>query len=303
MPDSEIPNLKLITFSSPNWEDAVNSWINFLGYEVLETGYVSKKTAKSWNAPNNEDSRYANLYSKKGDQKVGVRIVENSVPSNFESLRTFGWSSLSLLVQNIDEIVNKFKNSPFEIICPYRTKYIYNQKIRVLDIKGLGSEIISLVEILDNNSRELPTAICNIDRPFLITLASRDNETTKNFYYNKFSLKKSNDVETEIWPLSDAFQYDRDTTFALSQTMLSNQNLLEINEYPEDATRRKLITGNLHPGICHITMTVPKIDDLSLYWLTEPIEIEEGKYKNCRQVTFFGATGELVELIEHSSKD
>ncbi|PPR78686.1 MAG: hypothetical protein CFH01_00841 [Alphaproteobacteria bacterium MarineAlpha2_Bin1] len=300
---TEFPELKLITISSAKWEETVNSWIKFIDYEVQDTGYLSKNLVHTWNAPNNEDSRYAILTSKKGDQSIGIRIVENLIPTNFEPLRTFGWASVSLLVQNLDEIISQIKNSPFEIICPIRSINFNQRKIRLLDIRGIGSEVISLAEINDVNEHNIPFAQCSVDRPFMVTLATRDIETTKNFYYNKLSIEKVPDIQAEIWPLSDAFQYNRDTTYALTQSLLGEKNVLEINEYPEDATRRNFISGNLHPGICHITITLPKIDELSLYWLTEPIEIEEGKYKSCKQVTFFGATGELVELIEHSSEN
>ena len=75
---TECPKLKLVTFSSAKWEETVNCWRNFLEYKVVETGYLTKKLVKTWNAPNNEDSRYAILTSKFGDQSVAVRIVENS---------------------------------------------------------------------------------------------------------------------------------------------------------------------------------------------------------------------------------
>ena len=101
--------------------------------------------------------------------------------------------------------------------------------------------------------------------------------------------------------MSDAFQYNRDTTYTLSQSNLGNNSFLEINEYPEDATRRNLISGYLLPGICHITITTQNIDELSLYWLAEPIQLNEYLYKNSKQVTFFGASGELIELIEEKN--
>ena len=112
------PKLNLITISSPNWEDTVNSWRNFFDYEVFDTGYIEEDLAQTWNAPNNVDSRYAILYSKLGDQSIGIRIVENSIPSNFESLRTFGWSKFSLIVENINDAHSQIKESPFEIISP-----------------------------------------------------------------------------------------------------------------------------------------------------------------------------------------
>ena len=297
---TECPKLKLVTFSSAKWEETVNCWRSFLEYKVLETGYLTKKLVKTWNAPNNEDSRYAILTSKFGDQSVAVRIVENSIPSNFEPLRTFGWASISLIVKNLESMVSKINDSPFEVICPLRTVEIYKKKIRCLDIRGIASEVISLVEIEEDERLNITPADCNVDRPFTVTLATRDIETTKNFYYNKLSINKAAEIETEIWTLSDAFQYNRDTTYTLSQSALENYNLIEINEYPEDATRRTSIPGNLCPGFCHVTLTIPSIDELSLYWLTEPIIIEEGMHKDCKQVTFFGASGELIELIEEN---
>ena len=303
MLEIDTPKLKLITISSAKWEDTVNSWISFFDYKVQETGYLSKNLVQTWNAPNNEDSRYAILASKRGSQNVGIRIVENSIPSNFEPLRTFGWASISLIVNNLDEIITKINSSPFKMLCPIRTMNFNQGRIKLLDIIGIGSEVISLVEVLDANETNLPVPQCSIDRPFMVTLATRDIETTKNFYYNKLSIDKSPEVQSEIWPLSDAFQYNRDTTYALSKNLFGEKTFLELHEYPEDSTRRNLISGNLHPGICHITITLPKIDDLTLYWLTEPIQIESGAFKNCKQVTFFGATGELVELIEHKTEN
>ena len=96
------------------------------------------------------------------------------------------------------DIITKINSSPFKMLCPIRTMNFNQGRIKLLDIIGIGSEVISLVEVLDANEPNLPVPQCSIDRPFMVTLATRDIETTKNFYYNKLSIEKSPEVQSEI---------------------------------------------------------------------------------------------------------
>ena len=292
------PRLCTITISAAAWENTVNAWCDFLRYKVLNTGYLSSELARTWNAPNNVDSRIAVMAPESGDETVLVRIVENQHPSKYESLRTFGWASLELTVANVDELEIQLKDSPFTIIGHPHDLGFADGKIRAMQVRGPADEIILLTQIKDQvEGFHLPIANSNVDRPFVAILATRDLETAQAFYYDKLLVPKGNRISTEIWALSQAFHLSRDTLHTISTGQLPNQSLIEMDEYPEDATRRPLMPGHLVPGICHVTFAVTTIDDLPLYWLTEPNVFSGPPYEEHRQVTCFGSTGELIELI------
>lgn len=296
-----MPELCAITFSAPKWEDTVNAWREYLGYHVVHTGYLTPELARTWNAPKNADARIALMVPESEDKSVLVRIIENVHPDNYRPLRSFGWSSLELTVSDVDSLASRLATSPFKIIGKPHDLSFSNGAIRAMQVQGPADEIILLTEIKEQiQDFHLPKSRSDVDRPFVAILATRDLDATRDFYYEKLWIPKGRDIETQIWILSNAFFLDRDTCHRISASQLANQGLIEIDEYPEGATRRPVVPGYLVPGVCHVSFAVPEIDDIPLYWLTEPTAFDGPPYEGMRQVTFFGSTGELIELIERT---
>ena len=65
-----LPTLAAITISSQKWEESVTAWKKYFGYEILESGYLSKELVRTWNAPKNVDSRIAILAPENGNKRL-----------------------------------------------------------------------------------------------------------------------------------------------------------------------------------------------------------------------------------------
>ncbi len=294
-----LPTLAAITISSQKWEESVKAWKKYFDYEVLESGYLSEKLVRTWNAPKNIDSRIAVLAPKNGDKSVYIRIVENIHPKKYLPLRSFGWSAVELSVSDVNQLEVELMNSPFKIIGTPHDLSFSNGQLRAMQAQGPGDEIIILTEVKDNiENFDIPIATCKVDRPFVAILAARDLETSQKFFYDKLMVPKGKEIKTEIWSVSNAFHLSRDTLYTISAGKLTNSSLIEIDEYPEGAIRRPLVPGYLPPGVSHVSFLINNIEEIPLYWLTEPSTFSGLPYQNRRQVTFFGSSGELIELIE-----
>ncbi len=297
--NSNLPSLSIITFSAPKWEETVNAWRKLFGYKVRETGYLSSELAETWNAINNIDSRFAVLANPNYSDSILIRIIENSHPDNYEPLRSFGWSSINIKVSSLPSLITKLEKYGFEIIENKKSENYNSTNINILHIKGLSEEIVCLSEY-EKNISKIETIKSNNNVPFTFgtSLGIRDIERVQNFYYDKFKIHKNINELIEIESINNAFNLPRDTLHSIAINKIANDSIIELHEYPENAIRRPTMANQLCPGVCHISLSIPSLDMISLYWLKEPKNFKEFPYNGKRQATFYGPTGELVELIE-----
>jgi len=100
--------------------------------------------------------------------------------------------------------------------------------------------------------------------------------------------------------VNEAFVLDRRTKHRITTLALPGAGFIEIDQYPDEAERRQPVPGYPPPGIGAVAFEVDSIENFQLYWLGEPLTLPEPPHNGRRHVSFFGASGELIELIERA---
>ncbi len=297
---SPLGRLLSITISVSDLPETVDAYRTHLGYRLLETGYVPPELAQSWAAPLNADARYG-VMTPPHDTSVSLRFVEGSIPEKYRPLRTFGWAAAEIAVLDVDSLSNAFANSPFEVITAPADIAFGTGALRKMTVRGPAQEILVFTQIKNPvPGFDVPTAHAPVDRPFITALAAEEIEKARNFYRDKFLIAPGPQIDAPIRNLNEAFDLDPGETQRTTTIRIPQQSYIEIDQYPEGAARRFGDGGYLVPGIALVTFEGHGLEDLPLYWLGAPNAYDILPYKSRRQVTFHGAAGELIELVETS---
>jgi catechol 2,3-dioxygenase-like lactoylglutathione lyase family enzyme len=287
-----------VTISVPDLPEVVEAYRTYLGYRLLETGYVPTALAQSWAAPLNADARFG-VMSPPGDTSVSLRFVEGSIPEKYRPLRTFGWAAVEIVVLDVDALSATLVDSPFEVISPPANLSFGSGALRAMTVRGPAREVLIFTQI--NGAipgYDLPRATDPVDRPFIAILAAEEIEKARNFYRDKFLIAPGPQIDTPNLSLSDAFELPPEETHRITTIGIAGQSYVEIDQYPDMAAKRFGDGGYLVPGIALVTFEGRGLDDLPLYWLGAPSVFDIAPYASRRQVTFYGAAGELIELID-----
>ena len=98
--------------------------------------------------------------------------------------------------------------------------------------------------------------------------------------------------------ISRAFGLDDDTLHGLSMAQHGRMPIVEIDDYPAQATARGHGAGMLPPGNAMVTLAVDRLDGRGLAFATSPAVRDGPVYGGRRSATVRGHAGELLELIE-----
>jgi hypothetical protein len=74
--------------------------------------------------------------------------------------------------------------------------------------------------------------------------------------------------------------------------------IVEVDDYPPQATPRARHPGMLPPGNALVTLAVRDLGDCKVDWIAPPAAREGPLYAGRRSATTIGPAGELLELVE-----
>jgi catechol 2,3-dioxygenase-like lactoylglutathione lyase family enzyme len=267
----------------------------WLDYEAVESGQVAPQLARSWGAPASAGRDYVLLRSA-GTPDVMLRVVDVDVPRPHEAMTTFGWSVIEFLVQDPDAVYERLLASPFRHIGGPANLGGGTSSIRATQFVGPAAVASYFTaDTAPQESAFLPRAKSFIGRPFIIVLATPDADTTDRFYRETFQLGGYAPQPTRIGVVNAALGLadDHETPLGLA-TGAEAVNAIEIDGYPEEASRRPRAPGQLPPAIAMVSFAVKSLDGLDIDFIEPPAPL----YGDRRAATFIGPAGELTELIE-----
>ncbi len=290
--------LVAVTIAVADLPSVVAAYRTHLGYRLLESAYVPAALAQSWAAPQNAEARYG-LMTPPGNTGVSLRFVEGLLPETYRPLRTFGWAAVEIVVADVDALAAALAGSPFVTVSPPADLAFGDGALRAMTVRGPAQEILIFTQVRHAlPGYDLPTAVDPVDRPFIAIAAAEDLDKAQSFYRDKFKRPAGPTVETPNRGVNDAFDLGPTERHPMTTIALPGESYIEIDQYPEMTAKRRGVRGYLVPGIAMVTFETPGVDDLPLYWLGEPSRFDIAPYGARRQVTCYGAAGELIELIE-----
>ena len=287
--------------SAPDVPAVEQSYIDHLGYHVVDRHIVSDTQARSWGAPAMA-GRQVSLLAPESGKEVLLRVIENERPAAYKPLTSYGWASSELVVEDVDALQERLKHSPFEIIGPASDLEMLPD-IRAMQVVGLAGEVFYLTMFKrDIPEFDLPTAHSFIDRMFIAVLATDGPAKVQNWYRDHWGIEPGEVAETKLELLDDAFGFaKREGDYALTVVGLRARCLVEVDRYPPQAGPRPTADGALPPGNAMMSAIVDSLDGVGLDYLAAPVQLPHAPYHGRRSATVKGAMGELLELIEREA--
>jgi catechol 2,3-dioxygenase-like lactoylglutathione lyase family enzyme len=286
-----------VTLTVPDLAAVERAYGDFLGFRVVERGQLSADLAALWNAPALAGREYLLMQPASG-APVYLRAVRQEPVDGYATMKTWGWNSNEILVQDTYAIHEKLKASPFRIVGEPKSLSM-NTEIVAMQAIGPAGELIYLTRIPQGKSLfNLGSAQSFVDRTFIVVLGGPDMDAMRRFYGETLAMPTTDPVPSTITVLSKAYGLPADTQFPLGIVQFPADFLVELDGYPAQATARPQRRGELPPGMAMVSFGVQDLDAVTAAYIAPVRAIGQAPYSGRRAGLIRGAAGELIELVE-----
>lgn len=279
--------IAMMTFTSPDLAAVEARYERYLHYELRAEGTVSAELAASWQSPNVAGRRYILLGPASG-QSIYMRAVEAPQTPGFVPLKSYGWTTAEIVVQDTYTLSASLKGSPFVEETPNRvisidfTDDIVNS--RVVGPDGDALYLTQFDDVVPNFPFARPHSF--VDHILMTIQTSRDPREAQIFYEDLFHLPGVSPFRTG------------EEGHNLHVMNLPDGCILELDPPDAATTERPRTRGELPPGMAIATYYMETLDRDDLTYLSAPRAFEEAPYVKRRAATLTGPSGELIELME-----
>lgn len=286
-----------VTLSAPDLDATEAAYAQRLNYHVVDRGSVSTDLALAWGAPLSEGRRYVLMQPASGAETY-LRIVQSPVTPGFEAMKSWGWNSNEILVQDVDALAVQLQGSPFKIIGAPRP-LATSSNVRAMQVIGPAGEVNYLTCIPPGGGTFIKTSAQSfVDRTFIVVLGGASIESMRTFYHEQLSLKVTPAYSSTVQVLRNAWKLPPDWQTSMALAQISPGFLIELDQYPAAARMRPQRVGDLPPGMAIVSFAVADLARVQVPWLIAPTKHTAAPYSGRRAGLIRGAAGELIELIE-----
>ncbi len=289
------------TISAQDVEAVAKTYVDWLGHRIVDRLDVADDLAKSWGTPAMA-GRNVILLAPESGKEVLLRVVENEIHPDYKPLTSYGWASSELVVQDVNAVQERLRDSPFKIIGPAADLEMIPE-IRAMQVVGLAGEVFYLTMFQGPlPDYDLPVPHSFVDRMFIAVLATDGPSKVQDWYHKQYGIEPGEVADIKLELLDDAFGFKpREGDYGLTVITLQGRSLIEVDRYPPQAVPRPTNEGCLPPGTAMMSVLVETLDVPGLNFLSDPIQRFEAPYHGRRSATLKGAMGELLELIEREA--
>lgn len=283
--------------STPDLAAALADYVGVLGLRLVEQGALPEDLAASWGCPASAGAACALLQPESGAHCF-LRLVEAPLPAEFTPTRTYGWAAFELTVKDVFGWPARLEGSGFDVVGP--PKALEGLPYFVpMQVTGRGREMIYLNEVAQNTpTSDLPIAASLTDHVFIVILAARDREASLRWYQQALKLDESTSYTLAYSMINNAFGLPADYRSTITMVQKDRLPIVEVDDYPPEATVRPGDPQALPPGNAMVTLAVDDLDALAVELIAPPVRREGLLYGGRRSATVRGHAGELIELIE-----
>jgi catechol 2,3-dioxygenase-like lactoylglutathione lyase family enzyme len=283
--------------ATPDLHLAVEDYHGRLGFALVEQGAVSEPLAKNWGISGLAGVPMATLQPTSGTHCF-IRLVEQPLPPDFVPTTSYGWASYEITVQDVFGWPARIAGSGFDIIGP--PKEIEGLPYFVaMQVHGRGKEMLYFNETRSATpSSDLPFALSPMDHIFIVILATPDREASVAWYRDRLQLDEGDSYTIAYSMINNAFGMPANNLSSLTMVQKGRMPIVEIDDYPAQATHRSTAPDCLPPGNALVTLAVNSLDVLDLEWIAAPQILSGPLYGGRRSATVRGPAGEYLELVE-----
>ncbi|WP_299323045.1 hypothetical protein [Parasphingopyxis sp.] len=283
--------------TTPDLDMALADYEGTLGLKLLERGKLPDDLAASWGVPASAGQPMAILQPQSG-APCFIRLVEQPDHPDFKPTRTYGWAAYELTVQDVFGWPDRLRGSGFDIVGP--PKELEGLPFFVpMQVLGRGREMVYLNEVRENTpSSDLPHAGSLTDHIFIVILATPERAETVVWYCTTLGLDEGDTYTLEYTMINDAFGAPPGTQSDLTMVQNDRLPIVEVDDYPAEATARARHKNMLPPGNALVTLAADDLGALDCDWIVPPTVRQGPLYEGRRAATVIGPAGELLELVE-----
>lgn len=302
--DPKLTRFRFATIGAPDIAAIERHYGEWLGYRVREHGLVSESLAASWGTPAAAGRPYI-VMSTDGASTDYIRAVETKAVPGYRPLTTFGWAAFEIIVDDVHTVHARLRQSAFTILAEPKPLQ-FMPSIVAMQVAGPAGECLYFtMESGDRDTSILPRPRSLVDRPFILVLAGGDFDALRNWYCDRFDLKRRPLRDSKIRLIQDAQGLDYERTIRMTTAGLREHGyLFEFDEYPTGsgliAGPRPSAAGELPPGCAMATIEIVNIGIVADQAITPPVCRDGVGYEGRRTCTLVGPAGELVEFIEEA---
>ena len=168
-----------------------------------------------------------------------------------------------------------------------------------MQVTGRGREMIYLNEVAESTpTSDLPKAQSLTDHIFIAILATPDRKASLKWFEQALMLDISTRYTLAYSMINNAFGLDSDYRTTITMVQKGRLPIIEVDDYPAQATERSGDRHMLPPGNAMITLAIDDLDALDVGFIAPPVIRTGPVYSGRRTATVRGYAGELIELIE-----
>ena len=291
-----LKEIVIITVVVSNLTAVEDAYKQYLGYETVASGAISKELANLWQTPDMSEKNYVLMRPAKM-APVYLRFIEAAAPDSYAPMQTYGWNAYELVVKSPDALVPHLKDSPFEVLGPPRDLYPTEGAPRVMQVRGPGNEIIYMTRPA-GGGKVSQYSDTFVGRSFIVINGGPSMADMQNFYSGNFGMPVAPAHDYAITIISRLNDKPLDTNYPLSVVPLPSGSMVELDEYKPWSRPREAVPGLIPPGISSVSFTADDLDLVTVPWVSEPRELADAPYNGRRVGLIKGAAGEWLELIE-----
>lgn len=250
----KIGPIKTVTILTHDLAASAGMYCSAFGWQIHETEYqLSVEDAERWQATNLIGAWVLEVRGING----GVRFVQSANQLNLQPLRTFGWSSLEICVDDVHKYMAQAVQAGFEVLNEAVPLSGTAKPLPLIaaQLAGINGEVVYITQILSEVPNfELPDVSKESGSIFICVLGASDLDKSREFLESNFEVRRASDREVAIRVMNRVYEKPLDTLHRLSSLQLAGRNAIEIDQLPKEAIPRERLARNLPPGISIVTV-------------------------------------------------
>lgn len=284
---SRLQNILGVTYSVPDLGAVERAYVDFLEFRVVSRGRVAASVAAAWGAPALSGRAEFTLEPASGEP-CRLRFVESQAAAGWRALATHGWNATEFVVQDVDALASRLRDSPFrEIGAPASlTRF---PMIRAMQAIGPFGECLYFTQVGPGSGLDLACAHSFVGRVFIAVAGGADVDAMFEAYA-EFANEVDPPVATPVAVLSAANGLPPETLHRHGLVKVGSGTLLELDAYPAMTQPRPTPAGELPAGMAIVSLLVDKL----------PPSLQGSRYTSAdgaQAALLRGRAGELIELV------
>lgn len=228
------------------------------------------------------------------------RFIELPPVPGYRAFKSHGWQAAELIVACVDDLAERFRDSPFEVVAP-PMDLSFCPDIRAMQIRGPGGEILYLTEFKKPvPGLDAPPARAAVDRTFIVIVGGASLDDMQQYFNDAFGVPRGQAMESRVQTMALEFGLSREHRFRIAALPLTGRCYIEADQMPAEAAALPLIHRELPAGIAMVSFDLKATAGQDGSSRTPPPDAGP-PYADATAVDCVrGAAGEILELISRS---